>query len=358
MLKKAIDTWSVNEIITLYGIKSKTAFFKAEKAGRIPSALRDSRKVRSWALSDLPSIGAAYGFLSKPKNFEFTTICVFTAKGGVLKTTVSYALARIFALHGLKVLIVGNDPQTSITGVTLNPLIQNKSLEDLPAYQDLGAVIFDKVPIEEVVQKTNLPNLDLLPETSDLSDIGDSMGTLAALAANKGKVNQPRPRYKYFADILNKKIKEAGYDLAIYDNGPTLTILAENALYGSDYWITPNGCDQGSYQVFESNFNKVLQFAENVGKEWKKIFLVPTLKESTNLSLQIYGTYIGKYPGFVSQSSIRKTVKAQEALAMGLSPNEVFLDSELSQDFVALAKEIWSGIVKNNSRILESANGN
>ncbi|MFW7382411.1 MAG: ParA family protein [Oligoflexus sp.] len=344
-MKKSLETWTVNEVMSLYGIKSKTPLLNAEKAGRIPEAHRDSKNVRSWSLADLPRIGASYGFIEKPKNFQFTSICTFTAKGGVLKTSMTLALARIFALNGLKVLIVGNDPQTSITQVITNPLIQNTSLDELPSYKDLGSIIFEGDSLEDVVQKTNIPTLDLLPETQDLKDIGDTMGTLAALAANKGKSSDVKPRHQYFHDILNPIIRRAGYDIAIYDNGPALTTLSENALFACDYWITPNGCDQGSYQVFESNLNDVLAFAEDKNKSWKQIFLVPTVKEQTKLSMQIYGAYISKFPNFVTETAIRRTVKAQEAFALGASPSEVFLKSDIGKDFADLALEIWKKIM-------------
>lgn len=346
-MKENLDHWNVNEVIKLYGIKSKTALLNAEKSGRIPEAKRDEKNIRKWSIHELPSIGSHYGLLQKPKDFSFTVLCVFTVKGGVLKTTITYVLARILALHGLKVLVVGNDPQTSITQVMLNPLVRNKSLEDLPSYQDVGDVIFEGIPLKGVVQKTNLPTLDLLPETKALSEVADAMGTIAALAASKGKEEEGRGRHKYFSEKLNPLIQEAGYDIAIYDNGPGLGALSENALYASDYWITPNACDQGSYQVFEDNFNLVLDFARRKDKEWNRIFLVPTVREATNLSKQIFGTYHTKFPNYITSASIRSTVRAQEALSLGASPPEVFLESDIAKDFMDLTIEIWKEILEN-----------
>ena len=344
-MKSSFDSWSVNEVMKLYGVRSKTALLKAEKAGRIPEARRNGT-VRSWNMEDLPKIGHNYGFLQKPDNLKFITICVFTVKGGVLKTTTTYSLARILALNGFKVLIAGNDPQTSITEVALNPLVENKSLDELPEYNDLGQVIFNDMPLSEAVLETNLPNLDILPETSDLSDVGDSMGTLAALAANTGKASKAKPRHIYFKEVLNPIIEEAGYDVVLYDNGPTLTVLNENALYASDYWITPNSCDQGAYQVFEKNLKKVLTWADDNKKSWKDIFIVPTLTDNTKLAKQIYAAYLGKYPELVTDASLKKTVKVQEALASGVSPIEAFAGSDISKEFKDLAIEVWGKILE------------
>lgn len=343
-MKESLEYWNANEVIKLFGLKSKTALLNAEKAGRIPEAQRDEKNIRRWRKEDLPKIGAIYGPIERPKDFQFVSICVFTVKGGVLKTTTTYALARILALCGFKVLIIGNDPQGSITSVVMNPLNKNKSLDDLPHYKDVGDVLFDDVPLALAVQKTDLPTLDLLPEGKSLGSIGETVISAATVAVTQGKEEEVVPRHEYYSAFLNPLIKAEGYDFAIYDNGPGLGPLSENSLYASEYWITPNSCDQGSYQVFEENFNKVLGFAKRKGKTWNRIFLVPTVLENNNLSKQIHGTFLTKFPAYITASSIRRTVKAQEALSLGASPPEVFLESDIGGDFMALVMEIWNVI--------------
>lgn len=346
-LKKDLSHWNASEIMKLYGIKSKTALLTAEKNGRIPEAIRDAKNNRSWQKKDLPSIGTLYGPLHKPDDWKFVSVCIFTVKGGVTKTTKTYSLARLFALCGFRVLIVGNDPQCSITGVTLNPLIKHKSINDLPKYQDLGSVIFENVPLEDVVQKTDIPTLDLLPETKSLGAVADHMALMAGLKAAQGQEDDDdKSRHKYYADKLNPLIEAAGYDIAFYDNGPGLNALSENALYASDYWITPNACDQGSYQVFEDNFNDVLKFAARKKKSWKRIFLIPTALANNSLSKQIRGAFMQKFPDYVTKSTTRATVKAQEALTIGASPVEVYLNSDIGQDYLDLAQEIWGEMMR------------
>lgn len=346
-LKKNLNHWNASEVLKLYGIKSKTALLTAEKNGRIPEATRDSKNNRSWRKEDLPAIGRLYGPLHKPDDWKFVSVCVFTVKGGVTKTTKTYSLARIFALCGFKVLIIGNDPQGSITGITLNPLMKHKSIDDLPEYHDLGSVLFEGVKLSDAIQKTDIPTLDLLPETKSLGDVADHMSTLAALKAAKGKEDEEETsRHKYYAEKLNPLIAAAGYDIAFYDNGPGLNALTENALFASDYWITPNACDQGSYQVFEDNFNNVLKFGVRKKKTWKRIFLVPTVLAKNSLSSQILGAYIQKFPDYVTKATTRSTVKAQEALTFGASPVEVYLNSDIGQDYMSLAQEIWGEMVR------------
>ena len=118
--------WTSSDIQKLFRlderIKSRQTLFNAEERGEIPTASRAARgkqQVRHWNSEQLPEIGLKFGFLAKPK--EQQVLCVYTAKGGVLKTTLAYSLARILAINGIKTLIIGLDIQCSITDIALPP---------------------------------------------------------------------------------------------------------------------------------------------------------------------------------------------------------------------------------------------
>jgi chromosome partitioning protein len=343
-MKKDLNHWSVNDILKLFQSEiSRQTLLKAEKDQRIPPAKRLDKglKARMWDLDVLPEIGRLYGFLSAPKSQ--VRICVYTAKGGVLKTTIVYTFARILALNGIKVLIVGLDSQGSITALTLNPLINVQSLDDLPNYENVGEIIFGGKSLNEIVQKTDLPTLDIIPETDSLTDQDNRIGAEAAINSTKKKMDSAK-RYDYFEKSLINKIKN--YDVVLFDNSPSWSFLIENSLFSSDYIISPSACDPGSYQVLENNLNSILDFGERVRKSWKRVFLVPTLKDNNKLSSQIHGAYLSGYPKFVTNGSIRRTVKGAEAFSVGKSPIEYDLHSELSADYFALIKEIWNSILK------------
>src|SRR5687767_9623630 len=104
--------WTCADVIRLFRvserIKSRRTLMNAEERGEIPKAERIERgrtQVRAWNARDLPSIGMRFGFLPSPQEQE--VVSVYTAKGGVLKTTLAYGLARLLALHGIKTVIVG-----------------------------------------------------------------------------------------------------------------------------------------------------------------------------------------------------------------------------------------------------------
>jgi hypothetical protein len=118
------EHWSKSEVHELLKMKvNPDTLIKAEERGDIPEAERFKRKgkrgieVRKWRRDQLPAIGAKYGFLKQPK--EQHVICVFTPKGGVLKTTLSFNFARLLALNGIKTLVIGLDAQCSMTDLLL-----------------------------------------------------------------------------------------------------------------------------------------------------------------------------------------------------------------------------------------------
>lgn len=325
--------WSSTDLHKLFKldekIKSRQTLLNAEERGEIPKAERIPRgttQTRQWRLEQLPQIGAKYGFLKKPQQQK--VICVYTAKGGVLKTTLAYTLARILALNGLKTLIIGLDIQCSITDITLPPR-EIDSLEESKYQPHLGLYhhLFEKIPLSEIITTTTLPTLDIIPESPDLNILEKKLRL------------EPRREY-LFKDKLTPKLSE--YDVVIFDNGPSWNQLIENALTTSKFVMSPIGCDIGTYQALQTNLTTIFDFKEIMRLEWEKFFLIPTLLEKTKLSQQIYGAYLNQYPEQVIPIPIRRGVKGQEAILLKQSAIEHDPTTPLAQDYFELIRDLWN----------------
>ena len=324
--------WTSTSIQKLFklNLKNKQTLFNAEKRKEIPLSIRKERgktKVRLWKTEDLPQIGEKFGFIKKISNQKI--ICLYTAKGGVLKTTLAYNIARILALNGLNTLIIGLDIQCSITDICIPP-IETENLED-HIEQNLGIyhILYEKAPFEKVIKNTNLPTLKVIPETPDLNVL-------------EKKIRDETRREYILKDKIISNLSQ--YDVIVIDNSPSWNMLIENALLAANIVISPIGCEIGTYHSLQTNLTTLYEFRETMKINWDHFFLVPTLLEKTKLSQQIYGTYLNEYKDNIIPHPIRRAVKGQEALLLRKSIIEHDINSPLSQDYFELINALWEKI--------------
>ena len=145
-------------------------------------------------------------------------IGVMNFKGGSGKTTTSAHLAQYLALQGYRVLGIDLDPQASFTALHgVQPefdLVEGGTLYDAIRYDD-------PVPIRDIIRKTYIPNLDLIPGNLELMEFEHD--TPRALANNA-------------AGLFFFRIKEAlskvdsDYDVVVIDCPPQLGFLTMSAL--------------------------------------------------------------------------------------------------------------------------------
>jgi chromosome partitioning protein len=332
------ETWTSADLRSIFRIderyKSIQTLFNAEERGEIPKAARVSRgkvQVRHWELNQLPDIGKRFGFLERPANQ--IVISKYIQKGGVLKTTTSYNEARIYALNGLKTLIIGLDFECSITDVIL-PKADVISLEDNQKFIGLYQFLAEDAPLKDIIKKTSLPTLDLIPETHDLVVLDKWL-------------NQQKRREYIFRDKLLPLLSE--YDVIIFDNGPSWNHLIENSITTSNVIICPLGCNLLAYNASETNLSSIFDFQKIMNLLNQKIIMFPTLLERSSLSQQIYAQYLSRFNEYIIPIPIRMSVKGQEALVCKKSILEYAPNSSLAQDYYELILAIWQKITNKSS---------
>lgn len=326
--------WTNSDLNKLFRIqdrfKSRHTLLNAEERGDIPKALRVYRgsiSVRKWSTNDLPLIGEKFGFLNKSKGRK--VISIYTPKGGVLKSSFAFNLARVLALNSIRTLIIGLDFQCSITNYAM-PLQKVETLNDIRSeVKGLYHFYEDKISdINSLILHTNLPTLDVLPEVPEL------------FLFEKKLRNEPRREY-YFND---KFMDSLDYDVIIFDNGPSWNQLVENSLTASNIIISPMGCDYETYTALKTNLSIIFDFQKNAFLKWNDFIQVPTLLEKTNISQQIYGGYLNLYGDRIIPFGIRRSVAGQEARVFGHSVLEQDPNSFLSQDYYDVIQAIWNRI--------------
>lgn len=324
--------WTANEIYRLFKIKerfkSQRTLFYAEEKGTIPKADRVARgsvMVRQWRLDQLPEIGKQFGFLNAPQKKHIITI--YAPKGGVLKTNFSYNFARMLALNGISVIVIGLDSaQESITTCALPPK-KAESLEDIEEeIPGLYHYFVKKYPLEQIIRKTSLPTLDIIPENPELTRLEVDLRAM-------------RRREYVFAEQLIDKLP---YQVVLFDNGSGWNGLVENSLVAANSIVCPMGCSIEAYRAVNKNLSMLFDFEAAMKIQWEHFIQITTLLENTSMSDKIYKSYISEYGENVITKAIRHAVIGQEASAYHQSVIEYDPSSPLAQDYYSVVESIWT----------------
>jgi chromosome partitioning protein len=160
-------------------------------------------------------------------------IAVANQKGGCGKTTTCLNLGAIASSEGQRTCLIDLDPQGNLTQTFIELQRSQPTVYNLLNY---GA------PFKEVIVKTQIPNLDLIPANASLANLERS---------GASDVNLPF----YLRDALAICLD---YDLILIDTPPTLGALTVNAMTAADSILIPIQpsfyCLQGTNDLMETFF--------------------------------------------------------------------------------------------------------
>ncbi len=225
-------------------------------------------------------------------------IIAFTnQKGGVGKTTTCINMSTYMALMGKKVLVVDVDPQGNAT----SGLGQDKTGDVRSIYD----VISGNADAKEVIRKTEIPGLDILPANIDLA------GVEVELVYMKEREN-----------VLKKALNEVknSYDYITIDCPPSLALLTVNALTAADGVIIPIQCEFFALEGLSQLMNTIRLVKKTMLNPQLQVEgVVLTMRDSrSNLGRQV-AEEIGKFFGSsVFNTTIPRNVRLAEAPSFGM----------------------------------------
>ncbi|MDA3616475.1 ParA family protein [Polluticaenibacter yanchengensis] len=250
-------------------------------------------------------------------------IGVANQKGGVGKTTTAINLAASLAVLEYRTLLVDADPQAnSTTGVGFDLANINVSLYDC---------LVNETPASEVILKTEIPNLDLIPSHIDL------------VGAEIEMINQPDRE-----NVLRKILEEVGhkYDIILIDCSPSLGLITVNALVAANSVIVPVQCEYFALEGLGKLLNtiKIVQSRLNPNLQIEGI-LMTMYDGRLRLSNQVVSEVRKHFDDLVFETIVHRNTRLSEAPSVGKPVILYDADSKGASNYLNLAKEV---LQKNN----------
>lgn len=246
-------------------------------------------------------------------------ISMCNQKGGVGKTTSTINLGASLAEYGRRVLLVDLDPQGALSaGLGVPHYELTHTVHNL--------LVEPRVPIDDVLINTRVPDLDLVPSNIDLS---------AAEIQLVNEVGREQTLGRALRPLLDR------YDYVLIDCQPSLGLLTVNALACSDAVIIPTECEFFSLRGLALLTDTVDKVRERLNPKLSiQGILVTRFDTRTVNAREVMSRVLERFGDLVFDTVITRTVRFPETSVAGEPITSWAPKSTGAQAYRALAREV------------------
>lgn len=242
-------------------------------------------------------------------------VTVANQKGGVGKTTTVVNLATALASIDKKILVIDMDPQYN-SSMSFN--VYNASLS-------IYRVLSKDIDIQQSVQKSQIPNLNVISACEDL-------------AASEYELAEDDNRNFILKNLIGT-IKDQ-YDYIFIDTPPTLGLLTISSLTASDEILIPVQCEFFALEGLSKLIKTIELVKENLNNKLNLNGIILTMFDKRNsLSSLIEKEAREYFNTKVYKFNVPRNVRLSEAPSHGLPAIIYDLNCSGSQAYIALARE-------------------
>lgn len=296
---------------------TKQELLEKEAKGLLPPAPRDSKGGRYYRPEDIVKYRAYLGITSPIKSVRKQLFLNF--KGGTGKSSLSASYGFRLAQMGFRTLLIDLDPQGHLT--------QCLGLNSEAFPKTLFNSLVGKEESQNIIVKTDLPTLDIIPSNLNLSPIELSLFSM----------NSREFRLKRLLSNI-----ELNYDVIVMDASPSIGLLNLNAILASNDLLIPVLADFLSYHGLKILFETLSTIEEDFSFVFENIFIfLNRYNESHRICRRSKKALETHYKKYLVKTVIRQDTKIAEATSLG---KPIFLFAQSSkgaEDIQSLIDEIF-----------------
>ena len=281
-----------------------------------PPPAPTAMKAQLYSFADLATARRALG--RTPARRPLRRQLFLNFKGGTGKTSVSTSYAFRLAEMGYRVLVIDLDSQGHASKCL--------GVSGEESERTLFDAIIKKTPLDQVIVKTGMPGLDLVPSNLSMSTIDLSLMPLAA-------------REFRLRNCL--KDVETQYDFAVLDAPPSFGLLNLNALMAAHDLFVPVLADFLSFHGLKLLFETVQSLEEDLEHVLDHIFIVINAYNATyKIAKEAKEALEKHYPEFLLKQVIRQCTKFAQASSEGTPIFAYDAESKGAQDIQSVLDEV------------------